>query len=51
MSCQTSGLTDAVTTQGIPGNWRLKGQILVGYIGPDNTHVVNRRSPSISWAI
>jgi hypothetical protein len=31
-SCQSSGLTDAVTTNGIPSNWTLRGQILVGYI-------------------
>ena len=33
-SCQSSGLTDSVTTTGVPANWRLRGQILVGYIGP-----------------
>jgi hypothetical protein len=33
-SCQAYRLTDALTTTGIPWNWRLLGQVNVGYIGP-----------------
>jgi hypothetical protein len=32
--CTPSGLTDALTTTGIPANWRLLGQVNIGYIGP-----------------
>jgi hypothetical protein len=33
--CTPTGLTDALTTTGIPANWRLLGQVNIGYIGPD----------------
>jgi hypothetical protein len=42
-SCIASGLTDVLTTTGVPSNWRLLGQVNVGYSGPAGfviTHVV-----------
>jgi hypothetical protein len=44
-SCQSTGLTDSVTTTGIPANWRLFGQILVGYIGPTGAFMVTETIP------
>jgi hypothetical protein len=40
-SCQSSGLTDTVSTSGVPANWTLRGQILVGYIGATGFVVTN----------
>ena len=39
-SCQATGLTDAVTTTGLPAGWRIKGQILVGYINASAQFIV-----------
>lgn len=43
--CTSAGLTDALTTTGIPDHWYLTGQVNVGYIGPAGTFVITQVIP------
>jgi hypothetical protein len=40
--CTPAGMTDSLTTTGIPSNWRLFGRVQVGYIGQAGQFVVTQ---------